>query len=734
MPDKLIEMAREQFKEVEETTREWRKNAEDDLSFAHGEQWPDQIKAWRESQNLPVLTIDRLEGPISQLVGDQRQNDLAVKVVCKDTQSRKIQTVDQKQMDEAEFTSGLVRDIQRRSRFEWVQAQAFESAVVCGLGGWYIETEYESAESFDQNLVIRRIPNPLAIYPDAKNWASTKGMDFAFVVDHMSQDSFKKAYPKASGSFDTADDWASDQVRVAIWWQRTYVDDVLLQLRLVDGDLTTILKSRLGDAPLPAGARLVQERKTQTEKVVRRTITGLEVLEETEWVGRYIPVVLVTGKETWLKGKLDWMGMVRKAKDPQRLYNYNRSSVAEIMGAAPRVPWILTAEQVSGYEQMWSTANVGNKPYLLINPDPKAPGWPHRNQIEYPAGFSQEAVIAANDIMSTTKIHEASLGQRSNETSGIAIQARQREGDTGNYVYTDQLLLAVEETGRILVDAIPRVYDSTRLVTSRARDGSTSLVQLNNPMPGQVMNHLSGKYDTEVTAGPAFGTARQESVQAMTALAQAAPQLLQVGADIWVGNMDWPGADELAARLKKMVPPNLLSEEEQQEDPALMLAQMQQAMQQMQGMLGQTQEAAQQAAEELRKAQMEKMGDQGEIERLRINLEQANAELSITKQAAKLAVDTLSAKLKQTEDYQQAADALRQSVPPPTPAPQQDVDLKPVLDAIQNITKAMPSQSQQPVQVIVETGEKPKVKTGRAVKQADGSWVMESTETEKKEE
>ena len=147
-------------------------------------------------------------------------------------------------------------------------------------------------------------------------------------------------------------------------------------------------------------------------------------------------------------------------------------------------------------------------------------------------------------------------------------------------------------------------------------------------------------------------------------------------------------------------------------------------------MLEQTQEAAQQAAEELRKAQMEKMGDQGEIERLRINLEQANAELHITKQAAKLAVDTLSAKLKQTEDYQQAADALRQSVPPPTPAPQQDVDLKPVLDAIQNITKAMPSQPQQPVQVIVETSDKPKIRRGRAVKQADGSWRMEAVEEE----
>lgn len=733
MPDKLIQTALDQFKESEEVSRHWRADAQADMEFAEGDQWDAELRAWRESQRLPVLTIDKLEGPISQLVGDQRQNDLAVKVVCKSLESRKLSTTDGRQIEEADFLAGTVRDIQRRSRFEWIQAQAFEHAVVAGLGGWYVETAYESEESFDQVLQVKRVPNPLAIYADWKGFATPEGMDYGFVVDHFTKEAFKARWPKANTSFDAADEWASDMARVAIWWDRTWRPETLLQLRMADGAIVVLKASELDSIPIPAGARLLRERQTKLPKIMRRLITSQEVLEETEWVGRLLPLVLVTGKESWLKGQMDLKGMVRKAKDAQRLYNYNRSSVAEIMGGAIRAPYILTAEQVRGYEDMWASANVGNKPYLLVNPDPKAPGWPHRNQIEYPMGFANEAIVASADIMSVTKIHEASLGQRSNETSGVAIQARQQEGDTGNYVFTDQLLLAVEETGRILVDAIPKVYDSTRMVTSRARDGETASVMLNDPRPGAVLNRLSGKYDTEVTSGPAFGTARQESVQAMTALAQAAPQLLQVGADIWVGNMDWPGADELSARLKKMVPPNLLSDEEREGDPSLELAQMKQALEQASMQLQQLQQAAQQMSEELQAAKSDDLSQQGEVERMKIALDRAEAELALSKQAASQAVDAIKNELKQVQDYHQAADALRGAMPEQTQP--EAPDLKPVLAAIEKLQQQMdtPKEPAQAAAPVVVVGSGTKVKTGKAVKQPDGSWAMEIVEKEAEE-
>jgi len=658
VPDAIIKEALEQFSEAQELTGDWRKVAETDLRFANGDQWPEELRAWRESQRLPCLTIDRLDGAISQLVGDQRQNDLAVKVVSKSLEANDLTTADKSTISEGDFISGLVRDIQRRSRFEWVQALSFEHAVQCGLGGWYLDTEYSAPDSFDQHIAIRRIPNPLSIYPDARNWATTDGMEYGFVIDHFTQEAFKKAYPKANGSFEAADEWGCDEVRTAIWWKREYTSDTLIQLRLPTGDIITALQTDLDILPPPEGSEQLNERKTRTAKVMRRVITANEVLEETEWPGRYVPLSLVVGHESWLDGRLDWSGMVRKAKDPQMLYNLNRSSVAEIMGGAPKVPYILTAEQVRGHEKMWAGANVGNKPYLLINPDPKAPGWPQRQQIAYPEGFAREAIVAAGDVMAVTKIHEASLGQRSNETSGVAIQARQREGDTGNYIFTDNLLLAVEETGRIIVDAIPRVYDSTRVVTSRSRDGTTTAVHLNSPEPGGVRNRLTGKYDTEVTAGPAFGTARQESVAAITSLAQAAPQLLQVGADIWVGNMDWPGADELAARLKKLVPPELLAEGKGQK-PEQQMAQMQAAIQQMQQQLQQAQQMAEQAAQALQQTGKEAEQQQAEITSLSQRLEAAKLEAGIVKKQHDLEIATMKAEDVLKAQFDEAQDVLR---------------------------------------------------------------------------
>jgi hypothetical protein len=735
MRDKLLQTARDKFDEIDDLTRDWRKMAEEDIRFAAGDHWPAELKARREQDLLPCLTIDRLEGPISQLVGDQRMNDLAVKVIPKSLDSKEFRGADGKPIEEREFVTGLVRDIQRRSRFEWIQAQAFEHSVICGLGGWYMDAAYVDAMSFDQRILIRRIDSPLAIYPDIKGWRTENGQQDCFIVEDQSAQTFKRLYPKASTSWDAGDEWGNENVvRTAVWWTVEKEADKLLLLRHPDKTTSTILESDLNGivgGQLPSGVNVIRERDTYIPTVMRRVITSNEVLDETAWPGKRIPVALCIGKELWHKGKLDLHGIVRKGRDPQRLYNYNRSAVAEMMGAAPKAPYLVTPDQINGLQEMWATANVGKKPYLLYNPDPRAPGAPQRTQIVYPTGFAQEAIVASADIMAVTKIHEASLGQRSNETSGVAIQSRQREGDTGNYFFTDNLLLAVEETGRILVDAIPQVYDSTRVVTSRAQDGAVTSVEINKPTPAGPVNRFSGGYDTEVTAGPAFGTARQEAVQAMTALGQAAPQLMAAAADVWVGNMDWPGADELAKRFKRLVPPELLDDKDGP-DQAAMVQQMQAALQEMQARMVQTQEAAQAAAEELVKAQQNAQATEFELQSLKIKLDAANAEMRLAKAKASQQIEFLQNELKTQDAYQRARDAIREGQE--RPAEEAKVDLQPVLQAISGLAGSMqkePAPAPQPVQVVVGAGNK--VRKGKAVRNPDGSWSMVATEEEVQE-
>ena len=724
--DDILKIALDQFKESEERTSYWRDEAKDDHRFSEGEQWDERIKQYRIEQGLPCLTVDRLEGPVSQMVGDQRQNDISIRVIPK--KKNDLQDINGKSMDESAVLDGMIREIQRQSRFEAIQSYAFELAIKTGLSGWYLETEYASPESFDQNIAIRRIISPFSIYPDVSGWWDKK-QTYCHILDSYTKDEFKKKWPKATvESFSGGNDgWFGDEIRVSQYHSLDYVSDILQHLELENGEFLTALESSI-DPERVIGAKVLRERRVKVPKVTRRLMTANEVLEESIWPGETIPVVLLMGQESWVDGKLDWKGMIRKAKDPQRMYNYYISAKAEMLGAAPKAPYMATPEQIRGYEGMWARANSSKLTYLLVNPDPKAPGWPQRQQVQYPAGFSQEAMVMAEDIKAVTKVFDAGLGARSNETSGKAIAMRQRESDVGNYIFSDNLKFAVEMTGRIIVEAIPKVYDATREVTSRNQRGEINKFMLNKPIPGGMMNTLSGEYDIEITAGPSYTTQRQESVEAMTELLRAAPNMMQMGADIWIGNMDWDGADELAKRLRKMVPPQLLDEDQEKADPQVQLQQMQQAVQQLQQALQQAQMQLQQMAQQGQASEQEKVKQEMKIEQMTAQLEKANALLDITKQAADVQVSQAKAALELKDQFIEAQQVLREGMQQP------EVNLDPIQKQLEMLAQllAQPKESQ-PIQVIVES-ERPKTKVGKAKKQPDGSWMLESQEIEQPED
>jgi len=216
-------------------------------------------------------------------------------------------------------------------------------------------------------------------------------------------------------------------------------------------------------------------------------------------------------------------------------------------------------------------------------------------------GLIQAKMGASEDIKATTGQYDASLGMEGNERSGKAILARQREGDTGTYHYVDNLARAVRYVTRQLIDMIPKIYDTQRIIRIIGEDGESDMVKID---PGQqepvkeirdqqgiviekIYNPSVGKYDVVVITGPGYATKRQEALEAMAQLLQTAPELWQVAGDLFVKNMDWPGAEELAKRLARTIDPKLLSDED---DPALQAANQQiqamaQEMEQMHQML-----------------------------------------------------------------------------------------------------------------------------------------------------
>lgn len=569
----LHDQALKRFDAAWDFDRQNRDDALDDLKFAAGEQWPEDVLTERRADGRPCLTINRLPQFVRQVIGDIRQNKPTIKVRAVGGGASE---------EVADVLNGLIRNIESQSRADQAYTTGAENAAYCGMGHWRVTTEYSSNDGFEQDIRIRRIANPFAVLWDPLAQELDKSdAKYCFVTDRISRTEFKAQFPKAQvvdfqqgldetaeQGLERADWWGEDTVRIAEYW---VVKTVKKRLgMLADGRVVDIEEAIREAGSEPPPGLFIRERTVDAPEVCQYLISGLEVLEgPTIWAGRMIPIVTVPGEEIHIGERVVRRGIVRDAKDPQRVFNYMRSASVEIVALQPKAPFIATADQVAGHEDMWKNAGKKNLALLLYNPDPTAATLaPQRVQPPTASqGLLSETGLAAEDMKAVTGIYDASLGQRSNETSGKAILARQREGDVGTFVYVDNLSTGIERTGRILVDLIPRIYDTERAVRILHEDGTDEAVKINRTVREQapeggvidkVLNDLTvGEYDVTVTVGPSYSTKRVEAADSMMAFVQAVPQAGAVVADLVARNMDWPGADKIAERLKKLLPPGL---------------------------------------------------------------------------------------------------------------------------------------------------------------------------------
>jgi hypothetical protein len=330
-----------------------------------------------------------------------------------------------------------------------------------------------------------------------------------------------------------------------------------------------------------AGAlNIVNVREVETYRVEKYLVTGSEVLEgPIDWAGKYIPLIPVLGAEIPLKNGVMRYGVVRFARDPQQILNFAETAAAEAIAMAPKTPWLATQEMIGPYKSQWDSINTANQPYLLYKPDQNAPGAMPKRETgpEIPQALIQQSDRASYQLKQVMGIYEASLGQRSNETSGVAIQRRQVEGDTANAHFSDNLMFALVHTGRALVDLIPKIYDNQRIMRLNIdSSGKPQPVQINHlamdPVTGMpamdengqpiFINDLSvGAFDVRVTVGKSFLTKRAEAVASMLEFAKALPPNLQIlFIDLIIKNSDWPDAQEVAKRVRNMVPPQALAD------------------------------------------------------------------------------------------------------------------------------------------------------------------------------
>ena len=590
----------------------------DDLRFRAASpdnqwQWPADVLATRGSvqgQTInarPCLTINKLPQHVLQVTNDQRQNRPSGKVIPAD---------DKADIEVAEIFNGIVRHIEYVSDADVAYDTACDNQVTFGEGYFRILTEYTDDNSFEQDLRIGRIRDSFSVYMDPTiQDPCGSDAEWCFINQEITKEEYEREFPDASPLSSLAygvgdgqlNAWINqDTVRIAEYF---YIKHEAKKLNLYHGGITAMAGSPEAKQAEMMGLQAIQTRDVDVKSVKWCKTNGYEVLEERDWAGKYIPVIRVIGNEFEIDGRMYVSGLIRNAKDAQRMYNYWVSQEAEMLALAPKAPFIGYGGQFEGYEQQWKTANINNWPYLEVNPDvTDGAGGPLPLPQRAPPPLAQNGLLqakmgAADDIKGTTGQYDASLGAQSNETSGRAILAREKQGDTGTYHFIDNLARAIRYATRQLVDMIPKIYDTQRIARIIGLDGETDQAMIDPTQPEavrkivdqqtgatikKIYNPNVGKYDVAVTTGPSYMTKRQEALDAMSRLLQGNPNLWAVAGDLFIKNMDWPGALEMSKRFAKTIDPKLMDDSEASPELAQAQQQLQamgQEMQQMQSML-----------------------------------------------------------------------------------------------------------------------------------------------------
>ncbi len=592
--EKIVQEAKDRFEECVAWEADFRKLYVEDLRFANGDsdnkyQWPDATRENREIDDRPCLTVNKTKQHCLQIINDSRQHAPQAKVKP---------VGDGATQESAKLIDGYVRHVEYRSHAQSAYNTAQEFAVFAGIGYCRVITEYVSDKSFDQDMKVERVRDPMTIYLDP-SIKEVDGSDagFGFVFVDYKKDEYKRKY--GSKAVDDArfplgesgSTWiGKDKIRVCEYFRVKISNEVIAAL---DTELAAQLQLRTNIITsedvepevwkVVLAAAKAEDSRVKTRTADKRTvewflIAGDQIVDRRVWPGSYIPIARCVGEELVIDGKLERKGHTRALKDPQRMYNYWTSSATEHVALQSKIPYIASAQAIEGYEKYWDTANNSNYSYLPYNGMDEAGNaiaMPSRVQPPVMANAYIEGMkVAAGEMMMVSGQYQAVMGQQGNETSGVAIQQRQRQGDNATYHFIDHQAAMVRFVGLIIVDLMPKVLDTPRLLRTLGEDGTEDFVHIDpkaaqaqserkvgmEKEAQQVLNPSVGQYDVVVDVGPAYATRRQEAFAAMSQIMASNESLMEKAGDLLFKAADFPMAQDIAERLHRAIPPQLLGE------------------------------------------------------------------------------------------------------------------------------------------------------------------------------
>jgi len=568
-----------------------RAEALDDVRFCAGDQWPVDVQNSRVLESRPCLTINKVDAYVRQICNQIRQQRPRIKVQGMNNEA------DAKL---AEILSGVCRHIEYQSSADVAYDTASEYAVKMGWGYFRVTTDYISDDSFEQEIYIRPIDNPFTVYFDP-NSQLPDGSDAerCLITTVVSKKTFRAMYPgkddgqgfTSRGTGDSDSEWVTkEDVRIAEYFYTVRTPTKLVLL----SDGTSVFEDELPSNEVleEAGIEILERRDTYKKQIKWCKLTAMEILEERDWAGKYIPVIPVYGQSCVIDAKHKKFGLVRMAKDPQRMYNYWTTALTESVALAPKAKWLMAEGQDEGHENEWAMANIKAMPvlrYKQTDTEGRTAPAPTRLQPEPPpAGIVTATQGMSNDLMTVVGIYDPSQLPQGN-MSGKAIAGQQQQVDMVNFHYYDNLTRSIAYCGRIILDLIPKIYDTERVMRIIGADEKPEIITLNQRVTTEdgvekILNDVSvGRYDVVMDTGPGFATKRGEAVEAMMTLLAADPNLMQTAGDLIFRNMDFPGAEIIADRMAAANP--LAQIDEKSDIPPqvqMQLAQSKQVIQQMQ--------------------------------------------------------------------------------------------------------------------------------------------------------
>lgn len=617
--ESIVDVAKKRYERARDFYNNPRQLALEDTRFAMGDsdngwQWPAEV--YRDRNNInkkPCLTINVTAQHCNQIINNIRQNRPSARVIPVDGKADK---------KTAEIIGGMIRSIQAISSADTAHDLAAEHAIYGGEGYWRVITDYESYDSFNQVILIKPIANPRLVYidPDAKE-PDRSDAKWGFVFEDLSKEQCEDDYPDIDCS-----SWAEDQrgwvtkdnIRIAEYFYCTYEPETLYLLEdaqvIVKSDIPPGVVIQEGFALVDGmPLRIVQERKTERKQWKWCKLIGGEdkPVEERDWPGSYLPIITVVGKELNVDGEIVRKGIVRDLKDPARMVNYSYSAAVETVALQTKTPYLASAEALEGFEDIWGASNLENRAYLPWNAydeeGRQLPPPAKANPAQMATAQVQMLQLSTEEMRAASGQQNANFGIKSEAQSGVGIQRLKVQGETATFHFPDNLVRALAYEAKVLIDLIPKVYDAPRIVRILGLDGQESPAKLDPTMQQahakdiegevkEVFNPTVGKYDVSIDTGPSFQTQRQEAAASLTEIATRNPKLMEVAGDLVIRSYDFPGADEIAKRIEKTLPPGLRDEEGQ--DPQVKLQQLGQQLQQqeeaIQGMTQYIQELEQQ--------------------------------------------------------------------------------------------------------------------------------------------